>query len=145
MPVSTCFLCTGVLPHITLGNDPWRLFPALYPIGGSFLTPGGKSNIWFWLQGLSFTLYIPLRSPKSLMGKIPFTAFARLLVRQMECSEHWCEQNDDTTISIIALACACVISIDFNGLCEEEDKSSYHWARHLGWWYTTLLRFRKSL
>lgn len=55
-----------------------------------------------------------------------------LLVKQMECSEHWCEQNDDTTISIIALACAYVISIDFNGLCEEEDKSSYHWARHLG-------------
>lgn len=72
------------------------------------------------------------------MGRISHSV-VRLLVKQMECSEHWCEQNDDTTISIIALACACVITIDFNGLCEEEDKSSYHWARQLGWWYTTLL------
>lgn len=76
-------------------------------------------------------------------GQNLFHSVARLLVRQMECSEHWCEQNDDTTISIIALACACVISIDFNGLCEQEDKSSYHWARHLGWWCTPLLRFGK--
>lgn len=74
-------------------------------------------------------------------GQNLFHSVAMLLVKQMECSEHWCEQNDDTTISIIALACAYVISIDFNGLCEEEDKSSYHWARHLDWWYTALLRF----
>lgn len=46
------------------------------------------------------------------------------LVRQMECPEHWCEQNDDTTISIIALACARVIIIDFYGVCGETDKSS---------------------
>lgn len=71
------------------------------------------------------------------MGKISFPAFAR----QMECWEHWCEQNDDATISITALACACVISIDFNGLCDEEDKSGYHWTRHLGRRYTAALRF----
>lgn len=59
-------------------------------------------------------------------GQNLFHSLAMLLVKQMECSEHWCEQNDDTTISIIALACAYVISIDFNGLCEEVDKSSYH-------------------
>lgn len=45
------------------------------------------------------------------------------LVRQMECPEHWCEQNDDTTISIIALACAYVVIMDFYGVCEETRQS----------------------
>lgn len=57
-------------------------------------------------------------------GQTLFHSHARRLVRQMECSEHWCEQNDDTGISIIALACACVISIDLYGVYEETDKSS---------------------
>lgn len=56
-------------------------------------------------------------------GQNLFYSHVRHLVRQMECSEHWCEQNDGT-ISIIALACACVISIDLYGVCEETDKSS---------------------
>lgn len=46
------------------------------------------------------------------------------LVRQMECPEQWCEQNDDTTISIIAPTPACVVIMDFYGVCEETDKSS---------------------
>lgn len=57
-------------------------------------------------------------------GQNLFHSHARRLVRQMDGSEHWCEQNDDTTISIIALACACVISIGLYGVCEETDKSS---------------------
>lgn len=54
------------------------------------------------------------------MGKISLT-----VVRgRWSVLEHQREQNDDTAISIIALACACVISIDLYGVCEETDKSS---------------------
>lgn len=54
------------------------------------------------------------------MGKMSFT-----VVRgRWSALERGREQNDDTAISIIDLACACVISIDLYGVCEEMDKSS---------------------
>lgn len=40
------------------------------------------------------------------------------LVRLMQCPGHWCEQNDDTAISIIAVPCAYVIIKDFYGVCK---------------------------
>lgn len=47
-------------------------------------------------------------------------------MRQMLCPEHSCEQNDDTAISIIGQeASACIVIMDFYGVCEQRDKSSY--------------------
>lgn len=136
-------VCCGVLLHFSLDNDPCHLSPALYPTGrgGNFSLQGANQTSDFDYRGAQLHPLNSFEITRIADGQNLFPSVAMLLVKQMECSERWCEQNDDTTISIIALACAYVISIDFNGLCEEKDKSSYHWARHLDWWYTALLRF----
>lgn len=45
---ASCCIAPWVMTHST---NPL----ALYPTRGWFFTPGGKSNIWFWLEGLSCT------------------------------------------------------------------------------------------
>lgn len=53
-------ICTQTAPA-SCCIAPWVMTHATNPLlciqwrGGYFLTPGGKLNIWFWLQGLSFT------------------------------------------------------------------------------------------
>lgn len=109
--------------------SPWVMTRATNPLlciqrGGNFSLRAANQTSDSDYGGSGFTPNIPLRSPELLTGRNLFHTHARRLVRQMECPEHWCEQNDDTAISIIALACARVIIIDFYGVCEETDKSS---------------------
>lgn len=52
------------------------------------------------------------------MGKTSLTAVRG----RWSALERRREQNDDTAISIIDLACACLITIDLYGVCEETDK-----------------------
>lgn len=124
MHICTHFYYTGFLLYFILGNGPCHLSPALYPTGGGVIFHSrGQIKHLIVTAGAQLHPQYSFEITRVADRRNLFHSRVRRLVRQMECSEHWCEPNDDT-ISIIALACACVISIDLYGVCEETDKSS---------------------
>lgn len=142
-----CTHCTSFLLHCTLGNDPYATNPLLCIQRGGVMSHS-RGQIKHLILTLGALPHPPpvflwdLGSCWRAESPFSFTPLASHLVRQMECPEHWCEQNDDTAISIMVLACTCVAIMDFYGVCEKAVKQ---WAGYRRCWYIPLLRSAKSI